>query len=129
MTYSREELKARVKRMFADPYRGISRELFAELCGVSDWTLRRVFFDEDVPLSEMVQIRVSKALEAWERGEVAVMERRDRSRYVEYRKVAKPRLKRHMGLAFKDGKIGLDIGIRNRADYSRPTFEEKLKGK
>ncbi len=129
MTISRIELMVRIKRMFDDPNRGISRQLFAELCGVSDSTIKRVFFDEDMPMSETTQIRVSKALEAWERGEVAIMQRRDKTRFVEYRKVAKPRLKRHMALTVRDGKIALDIGIRNRADYSQPAFKERFKGK
>ena len=129
MTLPRAELRRRLQRMFAADNRGISEALFAELAGMSPHHFRQAFLLEVLPVSETMQIRASQALERWERGEVQVMQNRDRSKFVRLRKEPKIPLKRHMGLDIRNGKICLDIGVRNRNDYSKPTFEEKLKGK
>jgi hypothetical protein len=129
MTISRLELRKRIKRMFETPNRGISMDLFAQAAGISLTNFKDVFIYDKVPMSESVQIRASRALNAWEKGELAVMVNRDRTRFVQHRKEPQIPLKRHMSLDFKDGKICLDVGVRNRNDYSRPTFSEKLKGK
>lgn len=129
MTLSRFELRKRIERMFENPKRGISIELFAQLAGVSKTQFKEVFLYGTEPMSEAMQIRVARALDKWEKGEVAIMQNRDRTRFVQHRKEPEVPLKRHMGLDIRNGRICLDIGVRNRNDYSKPTFEEKFKGK
>jgi hypothetical protein len=126
-TIPRLELKRTIKRFLTDKNRGISIPLFAELCGVSVAILRLVFIKEEEPLTEYVQRRVSKGYQSWVRGEVAVMMNRDQTRFVQYRKEAKPKVARSMGLEVQNGQIKLRIGLKNKADYSNLDIDEQLR--
>ena len=123
----RQDLKRTIKRFLSDKNRGISIPLFAELCGVSVAILRLVFIKEEEPLTEYVQRRVSKGYQSWVRGEVAVMMNRDQTRFVQYRKEAKPKVARSMGLEVQNGQIKLKIGLKNKADYSNLDIDEQLR--
>lgn len=112
-----------------DPNRGISIKLFADLCGVSETMMKDVFLENVCPLSEYIQRRVSKGYRDYVKGNVAVYKNRDNTRFVDYRRVPKPRIARSMGLDVVNGEIRLKIGIRNRSDYSDRTIDEKLRGK
>lgn len=111
----------------SDKNRGISQEMFAELCGVDKRTIQYVFMEEKYPMTEMVQRRVSKGYDAWRNGEVAVMERYGK-KWLEWRKEPRKRMVRGYGLTVKNGEIKLDIGIKNRLDYSVYSLDDKLKG-
>lgn len=123
----KNELRLIIKRFIADKNRGISVKLFADLCGVDYEHLRKVFVYDLYPITEWLQIRVSKGYQRWKAGDVAVMQNQDTSRFVEYRKQPKPMLKRSQKIEFKNGQIKINIGIRNRADYSYETLDEQLK--
>jgi hypothetical protein len=123
----RLELKRTITRFLTDKHRGISIPLFAELCGVSVAILRLVFIKEEEPLTEYVQRRVSKGYQSWVRGEIAVMMNRDQTRFVQYRKEAKPKVARSMGLEVQNGQIKLRIGLKNKADYSNLDINEQLR--
>jgi AraC-like DNA-binding protein len=125
---SQAEIRRRVQRLRDDPERPISFRLFSELVGVSEGTLKNVFILHTYQMSEIVQIRVSRALQRLEAGDVVVMKNRWGERKIEYLNQPKPRLRRSMGLTIRDGQIGLKIGIRNRGDYSEPTFRELIEG-
>ena len=105
--------------------------LFAELCGYSEQYLLSIFWIHDTPLTEKVQIRVSKALDEYIAGNVRVMQKYNGQRYVEYRKEPKPMAKREYALTVKDGQISLKIGLRAKGDYTAPHLDELLdkKGK
>lgn len=117
------ELKRIVRRFIEDKSRGISIKHFCEIAGINETTLYRVFIDHD-ELTELVQRRVSKAYNRWARGELVVMQNRNQTTYVEYRKVPKPRLVRGYGLQVQEGKLKLKIGIRNKADYDLTLDEQ-----
>ena len=123
----KKELLRAVKALMNDHNRGISQDLFAELCGVDKRTIQYVFMEEKYPMTEHVQRRVSKGYDAWRNGEVAVMERYGK-KWIEWRKVPKMRMVRGYGLTVKDGQIKLEIGIKNRLDYSGYSLDDKLKG-
>lgn len=123
----RKELLRAVKALMSDKNRGISQEMFAELCGVDKRTIQYVFMEEKYPMTEMVQRRVSKGYDAWRNGEVAVMERYGK-KWLEWRKEPRKRMVRGYGLTVKNGEIKLDIGIKNRLDYSVYSLDDKLKG-
>ena len=116
-----------IKRFIADKKRGISLELFADLAGCSGRHFMAVFEEEKHPLTAELQTRVSLAYDQWLAGNVAVMVNKDQTRYIEYRKEPKPRFARTTGVEYKDGKIKVRIGIKNRADYSQSTLDEQLK--
>lgn len=122
----KKELHHIMKQFLTDVNRGISVQLFAELCGLSDKTLQTTFIYDTTPLSEFVQRRVSKGYQSWLKGEVAVMQNIDKTRFVDYRKVAKPRFGRKYGLKVVNGQIKMDIGVRNKADYSFVTLDKQL---
>ena len=127
-TILKRDLMRIMKRFIEDKNRGISLNLFAELCGIHKDSLQKIFIDEEYPLTEYMQIRISKGYEAWRRGSVAVMQNRDTSKFVEYRKEDKPRLTRGYGIQFVNGKPTLNIGVRNRNDYSGLDIDEQLRG-
>lgn len=118
-----------MKRFVNDTNRGISIALFCEVAGLSEQHFYDVFYNESSPMTEQSQIRVSRAYNAWLRGELRVMQNKNKTRYVEYRKTPEPKIRRSMGLEVKDGAIKLKVGLRNKADYMQPTLEEQLGGK
>lgn len=115
-----------MQRFLADKERGISRQLFAQLAGMSKEHLEDVFLHQTEPLTERVQYRTSKAYHEWVNGEVAIMQNRDRTKFVDYRKEPKPALKRAMNLHIKDGKIAISLGIKPKYDYDVQTLDEQL---
>ncbi len=127
--HPRSELRRIIKRFLKDKERGISIPLFADLAGISVAHLRDVFINESEPMTEYVQRRVSKAYQEWIRGEVAIMQNRDCSLFVQYRKEAKPVLHRSSKLTLVNGEIKINMGIKPKYDYSDLTLDEQLKGK
>jgi len=123
------ELKRIMKRFLQDKNRGISVKLFSDLAGVSEAHIRDVFLDESEPLTEYMQRRVSKAYTEWVNGEVAIMQNRDNTRFVQYRKEPKPDMAKSAGLQLVNGEIKIKLGITNRSDYSVLTLDEQLKGR
>ena len=123
----KKELLRIIKAFVADERRGIPLELVSELCGVDRKTLYNVFVNEKYPMTELIQRRVSKGYDAWRNGEIAVMERYGK-KWIEWRKEPKMRMVRGYGLTVKGGEIKLDLGIKNRLDYSGYSLDDKLKG-
>lgn len=122
----KKQLLPIIKRFLADKNRGISKELFANLAGIHVRHLLDVFDYEVEPMTEMVQYRVSKAYTEWKNGEVVIMQNRDRTKYVDYRKEAKPVLERGFNLQVQDGQIKIKLGIQKKYDYARQTLDEQL---
>ena len=122
----KRELITTMQRFIADKDRGISMELFCELCGLSETHFKKTFIYEALPLSETIQRRVSRGYRSWYEGRVAVMQNRDNSKFVEYRRQPIMRMKRSTGLQVVNGEIKIKLGITNRADYSNPTLDEML---
>jgi hypothetical protein len=125
---SKIELKRQIKRFIADKDRGISIPMFSELAGISKSTLMDVFYYETESMSETTQRRVNKAYMQWRSGMVKVMSRRDRSRFIEYRKEAKPPIIHGLGLKVTSEGIKLRVGLVNRHDYSEQDLDEALRG-
>lgn len=123
---SKKELLYEIGKFIRDEKRGISIELFCDLCGVSKSNFLDVFRDELYPISEYMQRRVSKGFTSWKNGEVSVMQNRDRTRFVQYRKEPKPTYVRSTQLQLVNGEFKIKIGIKNRADYSDRPLTEKL---
>jgi len=72
---------------------------------------------------------MSRALMRLERGDVTVMRNRNRTKYLQYNRDPKPRMVRGYGLKLDGGKITLNLGVKNRADFSKPTFKEQMESK
>jgi hypothetical protein len=119
-------LRKAIYRFLKDKDRGISMELFAELAGVSKSHIKDVFLYETEPMTEYVQRRVSKAYTEWTNGEVAIMQNRDNSKFVQYRKESKPVMQKKTTLQVVNGKIALKIGIAPKYDYLTATLDEQL---
>ena len=111
----------------SDHGRGISVNLFAEIAGVSAGHIYDVFLHQTEPLTEMVQRRVSKAYKSWVNGEVAIMQNRDNSKFVQYRKEPKPLMQRSLGLKVTNDGIKINLGVKPKYDYSTHTLDEQLK--
>jgi hypothetical protein len=92
--------------------------MFAELCGINKDHMRDVFLYQTEPLTETVQIRVNKGYDAWKKGLVRTMQRRNQTRFVDYRPEPKPDIAPSMGLKLVGGQLKLRVGMVNRHDYS-----------
>ena len=125
---SKVDLKRQIKKFLQDPGRGISQALFAELAGISKVHLLDVFMYEKEPLTENVQRRVNKAYMQWKAGNVRVMQKKDNSRYVDYRKESKPVYVQGLGLKVTSEGIKVRVGMVNRHDYSEIDLDEALRG-
>jgi AraC-like DNA-binding protein len=125
---SKFELKRVIQQFLKDPNRGISIRLFAELAGMSQGHLQDVFLYQTEPVSEIVQRRVDKAYKAFINGEVSVMQNKDGSRYIEYRKVARPLMKKTLGLIATHDGIKINLGIKPKYNYGQLNLDEQLKG-
>lgn len=125
---SKHELKRIVQQFLKDPNRGISIRLFAELAGLSQGHLQDVFLYQTLPLTELMQRRVDKAYKAYINGEVSVMQNKDGTRYIEYRKVARPLMKKSLGLQVTNDGIKINLGVKPKFDYGKRNLDEQLKG-
>lgn len=125
---TKKELLVQIKRFCEDKDRGIALHHFAEICGISLDTLKKVFMKQEDPLTEYIQVRVNKGYSEWKAGNVRVMVYPDRSKKVEYRKRRLPPILKDMRLQVSDGQLKLRIGPRNRHDYSVPSLDEQLRG-
>lgn len=96
--------------------RPMSVSLFSELCGIKKRTLETIFNDGEM-LSEVNQIRLSKAINDIESGNVSVMVNRDRTKFIEYRKQPRVVMRRSFQIVNQSGQIGLKIGLKNKSDY------------
>lgn len=122
--YPKRELMTLVRRFLKNPERGISKRLFAQAAGISHMHFLDVFWYRTMPLTEKMQIRVSKAYNAWKEGRLAIMQNRDKTKYVDYRTEAKPRIAPTTRLAMVNGQIKISLGIKNIDDYSQPPILE-----
>ena len=128
-TLTNKDLMARYKRFHANQNRGISLPLFASLCGFSSRYLHSVFIEEEEPLTEPVQVRVSRAMLAHEKGQLRTMEDPlTKKRHAEYRPRGeeKPRIAKAISFTVSNGKIGLKPRPINRQDFSRPNLDDLL---
>jgi hypothetical protein len=123
------ELLETIRRFLADKNRGISLALFAELAGLNKDYIHDVFVERRNPLTENVQRRVSLAYNRYKRGEIAVMRNIDGTRYLEYRKVPKPSMRKVRRIEFTPDGLKIKIGIQNRNDYSHRNLNEQMRGK
>ena len=121
------QLLREMLRFMRDKKRGISLRLFAQMCGYSERHMRDVFWFHAAPLTETMQIRVSRVLDEYIAGNIRVMEKYTGERYAEYRTEPKPVARREYALTLKDGKIGLKVGLKQRGDYTTPHLDELIK--
>ena len=126
-SFPKSQLKSIIKRFLKDKDRGISIQLFADLAGISKGHLMDVFYYESEPMTEMVQRRVSKAYVEWRDGEVAIMQNRDNTKFVQYRKDNKPVMQKSSSLQMVNGAIKIKMGITNKYDYDVDNLDEQLK--
>jgi len=123
---TKAQLLREMLRFLKDEKRGISIALFADMCGYSYRHLRDVFWYHTAPLTETMQIRVSRVLDDYIAGNIRVMQKYDGTRYAEYRTESKPVARREYALTLKDGKIALKIGLKAKGDYTSPHLDELL---
>ena len=123
------ELLQLVKRFLADPNKAMSLDLFAELAGLSKNTIVNVFQNQTHPMTEITQRRVSEAYKSVVNGEVMVMQNRDKTRFVQYRKKPELRLVRSNRISLVNGNLKVQLGVVNRNDYSRQSLDEQLRRK
>ena len=123
---TKAELFRQMARFAKDPNRAVSWDFFAEMTGISAQHLQDVFVTRKHPMTETTQIRVTRALEKLKRGDVTVMQNRDRTRFLQYNKEPKPRVVRDNRIAFENGQFKLQIGLRNKSDYSHPDLNEQI---
>ena len=126
---SKAEIYRRMERYLEEEDRIMSVKFLAELAGLSERLIFGIFVGGTHTMSEESQVRMSRALQRLERGDVTVMRNRNRTKYLQYNQQPKPRVVRGYGLKLDGGKITLNIGLKNRADFSKRTFKEQMESK
>lgn len=121
------EIYRQMDRFWKDTDKTLSIRMFAELCGLSETLLKRVFYVKDMDMSEHTQISVSRALERMTRGDVMMVYDKSNRRSLFYRQNPQPRLAKSMRLTVDGGQIGLKVGVKNKSDYSQPGFDEQMR--
>jgi hypothetical protein len=123
---TKAEIYRQMDRFWKDTDKTLSIRMFAELSGLSQSLLTRVFYVKDMDMTEHTQIAVSRALERMTRGDVVMVYDKGNKRRLIYRQEPKPRLAKSMNLTVDGGKIALKVGIKNKSDYSKPGFDEQF---
>jgi AraC-like DNA-binding protein len=126
---NKAEIYRRMERYLEEEDRIVSVKFLAELAGLSERLIFGIFVGGTHTMSEETQVRMSRALERLERGDVTVMRNRNRTKYLQYNNTPKPRIVRGYGLQLDGGKISLKIGLKNKANFSNPTFKEQMERK
>jgi len=125
---TKAELYRRMDRFQEDDNTPWSWPMLAELCGINSDHLRDIFVYKTNPITEVTQIRVSKALHRIERGDVTVMRNRNNTRFIRYNNTPQVRASRGNRIVLMDGKLRVKPGIINKNDYSHITLKEQLEG-
>jgi hypothetical protein len=123
---SKAELYRQMDRFADDSKSPFSWQAFADVAGVSMRHLRDVFLYKTSPMTEEVQIRVSRALERIRAGDVTVMHNKDLTRFIKYNNEPKPRIARGYQIKLIDGQLKVQPGLVNKNDYSQITLKEQL---
>jgi hypothetical protein len=123
---TKAEIYRQMDRFWKDQDKTLSIRMFAELSGLSQSLLTRVFYVKDTDMTEHTQIVVSRALERMTRGDVVMVYDKGNKRRLIYRQEPRPRLAKSMNLTVDGNQIGLKVGIRNKSDYSQPGFNEQF---
>ena len=121
----RKELLRQLKLFKQDKKRGITIKNFALIAGIGYQYLNSIIAERE-QMSEIMQKRLSKALNEFRMGKVATIEHVSGRTEPVYRQKPVPLARKNMGLTVKDGQITLSIGMRQLGDYSRPTLGELL---
>jgi hypothetical protein len=121
----RKELLRQLKLFKADKKRGITFKNFALIAGISYYHLNSIVA-ERLPMTELSQKRLSKALNEFKLGKVATIEHVSGRTEPVYRQKPVPLARKSMGLTVKNGQITISVGMRQLGDYSRPTLGELL---
>jgi AraC-like DNA-binding protein len=126
---SKAEIYRRMARYLEQESRVVSVRFLAQLAGLSERLIFGIFVGGTHTMSEETQVRMSYALKRLERGDVTVMQNRNRTKFLQYNNTPKPRVVRGYGLKLEGGKITLNVGLKNKADFSKRTFREQMEGK
>ena len=122
--YTKAELMTLIRRFVRNQDRGISIKLFCETAGLNKAHFMDIFWYRTVPLTEKMQIRVSKTYDAWRDGKLAIMQNRNRTKFVDYRQTPQPRILPTTQLQMINGQIKIKVGMKNIDDYSQPPILE-----
>lgn len=125
---TKQQLLEEIRRFLLDPHRGISKSLFADLCGYSQGHMEDVFVKRSEPLTEICQIRVNRGYAQWKAGLVKIMKRPDNTRYVAFRREPQPVFMPHTGLKWTKEGFKISVGMKNRHDYSDKPLDQQMEG-
>lgn len=122
-----EEIKGRMQAMRKHKKRGFPMSEFARFAGVDYRQLKRMFFEQTVPITELSQRKISKALLALESGEAGLRMNLIGERILDFhpRKEQKPAFKKGMSLNLGADGPRLNIGPVNRYSFNTNTFFNK----
>lgn len=122
--YTKRELMTLIRRFIRNKDRGISIALFSDAAGLNKSHFMDIFWYRTMPLTEKMQLRVSRAYDAWKDGKIAIMQNRDTSKFVTFRENPQPRILPSANLQMINGQIKIRVGMRNIDDYSQPPILE-----
>jgi hypothetical protein len=123
-----EELRTRMDAMRAQRRRGFSIQMFAKFAGVDYRNLKKMFFEKnEVPITNLSQRKLSRALLALEKGEAGMRIDIAGRKKLDYHppKDFGLTLRRGYQINFANGTVGLTVKPVNKYDFNKQNLLKK----
>lgn len=124
------EIEERVLNMNQNRKRGFSMEEFSRFAGIDYRNLKKMVMEGCIPITELSQRKLSKALLAIENGEAGMRMDIAGRKFLDYHPPHeyKPTIKRGMLIEKTNEGFSLSVKPTNKHDYSKPNLLKKERG-
>ena len=125
-----KEIEERVLRMNQNRKRGFSMEEFSRFAGIDYRNLKKMVMEGCIPITELSQRKLSKALLALENGEAGMRMDIAGRKFLDYHAPHeyKPPIKRGISIEKTNEGFSLSVKPVNKYAYSRPNVLTKKRG-
>lgn len=124
------EIELRVQNMNLNRKRGFSMEEFSRFAGIDYRNLKKMCLEGCIPISELSQRKLSKALLALERGEAGVRKDMIGRKFLDYHPRDEYKIPMKRGMSIERSNDGFSLSIKpvNKYSYSELNVLKKKRG-
>ena len=124
------EIEERVLNMNQNRKRGFSMEEFSRFAGIDYRNLKKMVMEGSIPITELSQRKLSKALLAIENGEAGMRMDIAGRKFLDYHPPSEygQAIKRGMSIEKTNDGFSLSVKPVNKYDYSKPNVLKKERG-
>lgn len=124
------EIEERVLNMNQNRKRGFSMEEFSRFAGIDYRNLKKMVMEGSIPITELSQRKLSKALLAIENGEAGMRMDIAGRKFLDYHMPNEygQAIKRGMSIEKTNDGFSLSVKPVNKYDYSKPNLLKKERG-